>query len=56
MVFIETPIFTADVCALLSDEEYAALQEYLVASLSAQAVCGRFGGRLPERVNVAGPV
>jgi hypothetical protein len=31
MVFIETPIFTADVCALLSDEDYAALQLSLVA-------------------------
>ncbi len=30
MVFIETPIFTADVRALLSDDEYAALQQHLV--------------------------
>ena len=31
MVFVETPIFTADVRLLLSDDEYAALQEHLVA-------------------------
>jgi hypothetical protein len=29
MVFIESPIFTADVMELLSDEEYAELQEHL---------------------------
>jgi hypothetical protein len=29
MVFIESPIFTADVKELLSDEEYAALQEHI---------------------------
>lgn len=31
MIFIESPIFTEDVKQLLSDEEYAALQEHLVA-------------------------
>jgi hypothetical protein len=31
MVFVETPIFTADVQALLSDEDYAALQRHLVS-------------------------
>ncbi len=30
MIFIESPIFTADVKELLSDEEYAGLQAYLV--------------------------
>jgi hypothetical protein len=38
MVFIETPIFTADVYALLSDEEYAALQQHLVAMPNAGAI------------------
>lgn len=31
MVFIETPIFTADVQELLTDEDYASLQQHLVA-------------------------
>ena len=30
MVFVETPIFSAAVRALLSDEEYAELQAFLV--------------------------
>ena len=29
MIFIETPIFTADLNELLSDDEYAAFQQYL---------------------------
>ena len=44
MVFIETPIFTADVCALLDDEEYAALQLHLVARPNAGAVIAGTGG------------
>src|SRR5277367_712896 len=43
MVFIETPIFTADVCALLSDEDYAALQQHLVAMPNAGAVIAGTG-------------
>ena len=35
MVFIETPVFTADMRKLLSDEEYSALQEFLVRTPSA---------------------
>lgn len=31
MVFVETPISTADVQTLLSDKEYAALQRHLVS-------------------------
>jgi mRNA-degrading endonuclease RelE of RelBE toxin-antitoxin system len=31
MVFVETPIFTADVKSLLSDDDYAALQQHLVS-------------------------
>jgi hypothetical protein len=50
MVFIETPIFTADVRLLLSDEEYGALHEQLVTYpdagevIARQAVCARFVG------------
>jgi len=54
MVFIETPIFTADVCALLSDEEYAALQQHLVAQPNAGAVVAGTGGLRKIRWAVAG--
>jgi hypothetical protein len=54
MVFIETPIFTADVCALLSDEEYAALQQHLVAQPNAGAVVAGTGGLRKIRWSVAG--
>ena len=58
MVFVETPIFTADVQALLSDEDYAALQRHLVviptrATLSlAPAVCERLDGRRLDAASV----
>lgn len=32
MLFIETPIFTEEVTALLSDEEYALFQEFLASN------------------------
>jgi len=54
MVFIETPIFTADVCALLSDEEYAALQQHLVAQPNAGPVIAGTGGLRKIRWAVAG--
>jgi hypothetical protein len=54
MVFIETPIFTADVCALLSDEEYASLQQHLVAMPNAGAVIAGTGGLRKIRWSVAG--
>lgn len=54
MVFIETPIFTADVCALLSDEEYAALQQHLVEQPNAGAVIAGTGGLRKIRWSVAG--
>ena len=54
MVFIETPIFTADVCALLSDEEYAALQQNLVAHPDAGAVIVGAGGLRKIRWTAAG--
>jgi len=54
MVFVETPIFTADVSALLSDEEYAALQQHLVAQPNAGAVIAGTGGLRKIRWAVAG--
>jgi hypothetical protein len=54
MVFIETPIFTADVCTLLSDEEYAGLQQRLVAMPNAGAIIAGTGGLRKIRWTVAG--
>jgi hypothetical protein len=54
MVFIETPIFTADVCALLSDEEYSALQQHLVVMPNAGDVIAGTGGLRKVRWTVAG--
>jgi hypothetical protein len=54
MVFIETPIFTADVRALLSDEEYAALQQHLVAQPNAGADIAGTGGLRKIRWTVGG--
>jgi mRNA-degrading endonuclease RelE of RelBE toxin-antitoxin system len=44
MIFIESPIFTADVRELLSDEEYAALQLHLVTQPNAGDVIQGTGG------------
>jgi hypothetical protein len=44
MVFVETPIFTADVQALLSDEDYAALQRHLVSQPDVADVIAGAGG------------
>ena len=54
MVFIETPIFTADVRALLSDDEYAALQQHLVTMPNAGDVITGTGGLRKIRWTVAG--
>jgi len=54
MVFIETPIFTADVRALLSDDEYAALQQHLVVQPNAGAVIAGTGGLRKIRWTTAG--
>lgn len=54
MVFIETPIFTADVRALLSDDEYAALQRHLVVQPNAGAVIAGAGGLRKIRWTTAG--
>jgi hypothetical protein len=44
MVFVETPIFTTDVQALLSDKDYAALQRHLVSHPDAGDVIAGTGG------------
>lgn len=44
MVFVESPIFTADVQELLSDEDYAALQQHLVVLPEAGNVIAGTGG------------
>ena len=54
MVFIETPIFTADVRVLLSDEEYARLQEHLVRQPNAGNVITGTGGLRKMRWTSAG--
>ncbi len=54
MVFIETPIFTDDVSELLSDEEYAALQEHLVDQPKSGPVIAGTGGLRKIRWTVAG--
>ena len=54
MVFIETPIFTADVRVLLSDEAYARLQEHLVHQPNAGNVITGTGGLRKMRWTSAG--
>ena len=54
MVFIETPVFTADVRVLLSDEEYARLQEHLVRHPDAGDVITATGGLRKIRWTSAG--
>ncbi|MES2818717.1 MAG: hypothetical protein V4812_07000 [Pseudomonadota bacterium] len=44
MIFIETPIFTADLKALLSDDEYGDFQEYLAINPQAGDVISGTGG------------
>ncbi len=54
MIFIETPIFTADVQLLLSDEEYTRLQDYLVGHPDAGDVIAGTGGLRKIRWTSAG--
>jgi hypothetical protein len=54
VVFIETSVFTADVQVLLSDEDYAALQQHLVANPAAGDVVTGTGGLRKVRWTVAG--
>lgn len=44
MIFIETPIFTAEVTELLDDHEYAAFQNFLIADPRAGDVIQGTGG------------
>ena len=44
MVFIETPLFTALLAELLSDEDYAEFQQFLVANPQAGDVIKDTGG------------
>ncbi len=54
MVFIESPIFTADVVELLSDEEYTELQEHLAHRPDAGDLITRTGGLRKVRWRVEG--
>lgn len=54
MVFIESPIFTADVKELLRDEEYAKLQEHLAQRPNAGALIPQTGGLRKVRWRVEG--
>ena len=44
MIFIESPVFSADLLELLSDDEYSAFQRYLVANPDAGDVIQGTGG------------
>src|SRR5512142_1855389 len=44
MIFVETPLFTAQIKALVSDEEYAAFQRELAADPEAGDVIAGTGG------------
>jgi hypothetical protein len=54
VIFIESPIFTADVRQLLSDEEYAALQFHLASQPDAGDVIQGTGGLRKVRCVVKG--
>ena len=54
MVFIETSIFTSDVLELLSDDDYAALQQYLVVQPNAGDVIVGTGGLRKVRWMIQG--
>jgi hypothetical protein len=54
MIFIETPIFTEDVKELLSDEEYAALQQHLANEPDAGALITHTGGLRKVRWAIQG--
>jgi hypothetical protein len=54
MVFIETRIFTEDVNALLSDEDYSALQHHLVSQPDAGDIVTGTGGLRKVRWTTVG--
>jgi hypothetical protein len=59
MVFIETTVFTKQVGDLLSDDEYALLQEHLASDATAGSVirepeaCAKYAGQRWEKENGA---
>ncbi|SOO23495.1 Toxin higB-2 [Xanthomonas phaseoli pv. phaseoli] len=54
MIFVETPIFTASVTELLTDEQYGAFQSFLIAEPRAGDVIEQTGGLRKVRWSVAG--
>ncbi len=54
MIFIETPVFTAQIKALVSDEEYSALQRELAADPEAGDVIAGTGGLRKIRMAAKG--
>ncbi|HEY6894040.1 MAG TPA: type II toxin-antitoxin system RelE/ParE family toxin [Rhodanobacteraceae bacterium] len=54
MIFVETPIFTAQIKALVSDEEYATLQRELAADPEAGDVIVGTGGLRKIRMAAKG--
>lgn len=54
MIFIETPVFTRQIKALVEDEEYRLLQLRLVANPDAGDLIPRSGGLRKIRVGVTG--
>jgi RelE toxin of RelEB toxin-antitoxin system len=54
MVFIETPVFTAQIKTLVSDEDYAALQRELTAHPEAGDVISGTGGLRKIRMAARG--
>lgn len=54
MIFIETPIFTEDVIELLTDDEYAEFQKYLVDNPLAGDVIQQTGGLRKVRWSAQG--
>src|SRR5687768_10705558 len=54
MIFIETPVFTRRVLALMPDEAYAALQHFLLLRPDAGAVIPQSGGLRKVRWRLPG--
>ena len=54
VIFIETPVFTADLLCLLSDDDYAELQKYLVNNPLAGDVIQQTGGLRKLRWSAGG--
>lgn len=54
MIFIESPVFTADVSELLSDDDYAAVQAWLVRRPDAGDLIRETGGLRKIRWTVQG--